>query len=123
MFPIVRNLKNKEGFSAISLALKLNITQIYEILIKELAKRNEMRMSNNTLSEKEKNKNLKEIIEANKENKEENYQKLVIQQGSNKSPFLQKKGKKEKFFIEIPFKFKQKPALNLCQKLGDLIGI
>ncbi len=46
------SIKDKEGTSAISLALKLNLTQIYEILIKEFSKREEEEKTSSQENEK-----------------------------------------------------------------------
>ena len=46
------SIKDKDGTSAIGLALKLNLTQIYEILIMEISRREEEEKTSSQENEK-----------------------------------------------------------------------
>lgn len=125
-------LKTKEGNSAVSLALQRNSTQIYEAIIKELSKREEIEKIN--LHENNNKLAMEGIIILNKGNMLEinflkssigshNKKKLVLQ--SNEDPVIidlstTQKNLKGKASIEIPFVFKKIP-LNKSLKLNEII--
>jgi len=136
------SIKDKEGTSAISLALKLNLTQIYEILIKEFSKReeeektssqeNEKKLAyNGKLSIEKGNKNFENFIlnrELIKELKHPQtpsnpHKKLIISDFDKPKVInTEKKTINSKAFIEIPFMFKDRGIPVKSKKLKEFLS-